>query len=108
MGKTARIRALNDMLRTTFTGGRVMTSAGVATLGDSDRAAVLEKIRAFSAFDSGNDPHGEHDFASVEHDGVRYFAKIDYYTPDLSAGSEDPLDPAQTARVMTIMRADEY
>lgn len=108
MDKTARIRALNDTLRTTFTGGRVVMTAGVAALDDADRAALLEKIRAFSAFDSGNDPHGEHDFASVEHNGDRFFAKIDYYTLDLCAGSEEPSDPARTTRVMTIMRADEY
>lgn len=108
MDKTARIRALNDVLRSTFTGGRVMMSAGVAALSEADRAAVLEKVRTFRAFDNGNDPHREHDFASIEHNGERYFAKIDYYTPDLSAGSEDPSDPAQTTRVMTIMRADEY
>jgi hypothetical protein len=108
MDRTARIRALNDVLRTTFTGGRVMMSAGVAALDEADQAAVLEKVRMFDAFDDGNDPHREHDFVSVEHNGEKFFAKIDYYTPDLSAGSEDPSDRAQTARVMTIMRADEY
>jgi hypothetical protein len=97
MDKTARIRELNDALRTTFTGGRVMMSAGVAALDEAGQAAVLQKVRTFNAFDRDN-----------EHNGVRYFAKIDYYTPDLSAGSEDPSDPAQTARVMTITRADEY
>jgi hypothetical protein len=51
---------------------------------------------------------GEHGFVSVEHDGTTYFAKIDYYTPDLSMGSDDPSDPSQTTRVLTIMRADEY
>jgi hypothetical protein len=108
MDKTARIRELNDTLRTTFTGGRVMLSAGVAALNEAEKASVLEKVRAFADFDKGNDPHGEHDFASVELNGETYFAKIDYYTPDLDGGSEDPSDPAQTTRVMTIMRADEY
>lgn len=108
MDKTARIRELNDVLRTKFSGGRIMMSAGVAALGEADQAAVLQKVRAFDAFDDGNDPHREHDFVSVEHDGEKYFAKIDYYTPDLDAGSEDPSDPQTTTRVMTIMRADEY
>jgi hypothetical protein len=108
MDKTARIRELNDSLRTTFTGGRIMLSTGVAALSQADQAAVLEKVRTFDAFDYGNDPHREHDFVSVEHNGQKFFAKIDYYTPDLCAGSEEPSDPAQTTRVMTVMRADEY
>jgi hypothetical protein len=34
--------------------------------------------------------------------------KIDNYDPTLSGGSEDPSDPAQTVRVLTLMLADEY
>jgi hypothetical protein len=108
MDRTARIRGLNDALRMTFTGGRVMLSAGVAALDGADKAAVLEKVRTFAAFDNSNDPHREHDFVSVEHNGDTFFAKIDYYAPGMDSGSEDPADPNQTMRVMTIMRADEY
>ena len=108
MDKTARLRELNDGFRRSFSGGRVMLTAGVDALPEHDKTAVLEKVRAFEAFDRGNDPHGEHDLAVVEHNGARYFAKIDYYTPDLSMGSEDPSDPTQTTRVLTIMCAEEY
>ena len=38
---------------------------------------------------------------------MTYFFKIDYYVPDLSGGAEDPALP-ETARVLTIMHADEY
>ena len=105
---TTRIRALNDELRRTFSGGKVMLTVGVNSLSDGDKAAVLAKVRAFDKFDSDNDPHCEHDFVAVEHDGVKYFGKIDYYAPDLQSGSEDPADPSQTTRVLTVMRADEY
>ena len=62
----------------------------------------------FKAFSAGNDPHGEHDFGNFEVEGENYFFKIDYYSPDLEGGSEDPADPKKTTRVLTIMRAEEY
>ena len=108
MDKTARIRQLNDAFRQTFVGGRLTTTTGVNALAETDRQTVLAKVRTFAAFDRDNDPHGEHDFVSVEHKGIRYFAKIDYYAPDMRHGSEDPADPAQTVRVLAVMRADEY
>jgi Protein of unknown function (DUF3768) len=106
--KRAKIRALNDAFRKTFRGGRVMMTAGVAALENPVRNAVVEKIKAFDAFDDDNDPWGEHDFVSVEHDGQTYFAKIDYYDRKLEAHSEDAADPEKTCRVMTIMLAEEH
>jgi hypothetical protein len=103
-----RIRLLNDTFRSTFVGGQVLMTAGVNALADEAKAAVLSKVRTFTAFSGDNDPHGEHDFVSFEHDGVTYFGKIDYYAPDMDGGSEDAADPQKTARVLTIMRADEY
>ena len=77
--RRAKIRALNDAFRKTFWGGRVMMTVGVAALEAPVRNAVVEKIKFFEAFDDDNDPWGEHDFVSVEHDGQTYFAKIDLY-----------------------------
>jgi len=105
---TARIRALNDAFRKTLVGGKVLLTVGVSSLPETDRSAVIDKVRTFDAFDRGDDPYGEHDFIAVEHNGERYFAKIDYYAPDLRFGSERPDDAEATTRVMTIMRADEY
>jgi hypothetical protein len=65
-------------------------------------------VRTFREFTPDNDPHGEHDLCSFCVDGQRYFAKIDCYDRDMKYGSQDPTDPAQTTRVLTIMRADEY
>jgi len=104
----AKIRALNDAFRKTFWGGRVLMTAGVAALEAPVRNAVVRKIKAFDAFDDGNDPWGEHDFVSIEHDGQTFFAKIDYYDRKLEAHSEDAADPEKTCRVMTIMLAEEH
>lgn len=108
MDRTARIRELNDAFRKSFVGGKVMLTQGVDALADSDKMAVLAKVRGFDDFNPDNDPHREHDFVSVEHDGTKYFGKLDYYAKDMQQGSEDPADPLQTVRVLTIMRADEY
>ncbi len=106
--KRAKIRALNDAFRTSFWGGRVMMTAGVAALETPVRNAVVEKIKAFDAFDDDNDPWGEHDFVSVEQDGQTFFAKIDYYDRKLEAHSEDAADPKKTCRVLTVMLAEEH
>jgi Protein of unknown function (DUF3768) len=103
-----KIALLNDSLRRTFTGGKVVMTDGVAALPEQKLVQLLERVRSFDAFTNDNDPHGEHDFGSVELAGQTYFFKVDYYAPDMDGGSEDPADPAKTTRVLTIMRADEY
>jgi len=105
---TERIRELNDALRTTFEGGTVVTTPLVRILGNDKLAELLQRVRTFTAFDSDNDPHGEHDFGSIEIEGRQFFFKIDYYDKSMMGGSDDPADPDKTNRVMTIMRADEY
>jgi hypothetical protein len=106
--KTKRIRVLNDAFRSTFLGGRVVMTPGVAALPEHDHAQVLERVRGFDTFSPDNDPHGEHDFGNFDVAGQTYFFKVDYYAPDMEGGSEDPADPDKTTRVLTIMRADEY
>jgi len=101
------IRILNDNFRSTFVGGQVVITAGVNVLPIDAR--VLLAVQSFSNFTKDNDPHGEHDFGSIEIEGETYFFKVDYYDAlDMQFGSENPADPEQTTRVLTIMRADEY
>ncbi|MEM8981285.1 MAG: DUF3768 domain-containing protein [Pseudomonadota bacterium] len=69
---------------------------------------IMRAIADFNAFDDDNDPRGERDFFAFEVDGTKMFLKVDYYGPDLRCGSEDPADPKQTIRVMTIMLPSEY
>ena len=96
---TNKISLLNDTFRTTFVGGKVMMTAAVDALPVDVKANVLQRVRSFSEFDADNDPHHEHDFGIF---------KIDYYSPDMQGGSEDPADPEKTTRVLTIMFASDY
>jgi len=105
---SSRIRLLNDNFRTTFIGGRVMMSAGVAELPLDVKARVLLRVQKFSTFNVKNDPHGEHNFGSFSLAGQKFFWKIDYYDLQCEFGSEDPADAAKTTRVLTIMLAEEY
>lgn len=107
--RAARIRRLNDALRTGAGGeGVILLTQGVIAGGAAFVAAVMQAVRAFSAFDGDNDPHGEHDFGAFETAGERLFFKLDYYDPTMTALSADPGDPAVTRRVLTIMLASEY
>lgn len=108
MDTTDRIRALNDAFRTTFAGGRVVLTAGVAALPSDVRAIAIRKVRTYRDFTEANDPHGEHDFGSFELAGRKFFWKIDAYDNDLEFSSDDPADPERTTRVLTIMLAEAY
>ncbi len=105
---TARVRELNDAFRHSFTGGRVVMTAGVGALPDRVRGAVIAAVRAFDRFDADNDPFGEHDFGAVEIAGERVLWKIDAYDRSLRLHSPDAADPAVTCRVLIIMLAEEY
>ncbi|WP_036283951.1 DUF3768 domain-containing protein [Methylocystis sp. ATCC 49242] len=107
--QTDRIRHLNDAFRRQGSvAGKFMMTAGVASLPLGDQAAIMRKVMSFNAFTPENDPYGEHDFGAFEHNRRNLFWKIDYYSLDMVGGSENPADPAQTVRVLTIMFADEY
>jgi hypothetical protein len=105
---TQRIRALNDTFRTTLQGGRFMITSGVQALGPEAVATLIQRVRTFSQFDQDNDPYEEHDFGAFDHEGQKYFWKIDYYDPSLNYHSDDASDPKGTVRVLTLMRAEEY
>jgi Protein of unknown function (DUF3768) len=103
-----RVRVLNDNFRSTFIGGQVVMTAGVAALCLDVKAHVFIQVQTVTEFNADNDPYGEHDFGAFETGGEKFFWKIDYYDLDMTAGSEDPADPERTRRVLTIMLAEEY
>lgn len=103
-----KIAFLNDGLRRTFARGKVVMTAAVAALPEEQLARVLDRVRTFDEFTNDNDPYGERDFGSFELGGQTFFFKCDYYNKDMSAGSEDPGDPEQTTRVLTIGFMADY
>jgi len=102
------IAELNDAFRRSFTGGQVVVTRGIYDLPPEAQAAITDRVRSFEAFDADNDPHGEHDFGSFDHDGRTIFWKIDLYDRDYKFYSPDPTYPAKTNRVLTILLAEEY
>ena len=101
------VARLNDQFRR-HPGAGWMITAGVQAKGAMFVLAAANAVRAFDAFTTDNDPHGERDFGSFVICGERLLWKIDYYDQDLRFGSDDPSDPAVTRRIMTIMLASEY
>jgi len=108
-----RIAELNDELRRFVpvfpndTKNKIVLTSGICELGDSI-VEILQKVREFNLFDKDNDFYGEHGSGAFDHKGNKIFWKIDYYDNDMKHGSEDPADPSQTIRVLTIMLASEY
>lgn len=105
---TDRIRELNDQLRTTLTGGRVLITPGVAALGPESVERVVKAISVFDNFCNESDPYTEHDFGALDVESKKVFFKIDYYDKGFRGHSPDPSDPAVTERVITLMLAEEY
>lgn len=106
---SSRIAQLNDLARTAMgVASRLVQTHGFNALDPKTQSRIREKVELFNTFTPDNDPYGEHDFGSIEHEGVKVFWKIDYYDKTLEYGSEDPSDPAQTTRVLTLMLAEEY
>jgi len=103
-----RIRELNDLLRVQHVGGRINITSGIDALGPDSILGIVQLMRSFDSFSEDNDPHQEHDFGALEYGQHRIFWKIDYYDKKLEFGSPDAADPAVTARVLTIMLAEEY
>lgn len=117
---TKTIAAQNDAFRSAIGTGRqpsidgreipgmVVATQGIQAMSLADQAQILAQVRDFDAWTTENNPHGEHDYGSFTYKGERILFKIDYYDPELTYGSENPADLAQTMRVLTIMTALEY
>ncbi|QQV79402.1 DUF3768 domain-containing protein (plasmid) [Sphingomonas aliaeris] len=115
----AEIARLNDWLRANITSpgaNRIVMTAGVANLigdvalfrGFRKRAELLRTVRDHETFERSIDPHGHRDMGAFDFEGTPCLWKIDYYDRNLDNGSENPADPFETVRVLTILCADEW
>jgi hypothetical protein len=98
----------NDEFRKSGAEGLTYVTSGVAALSGDAQAEILRRVCEYDDFSPDNDPHGDHDFGSFDHDGQTIFWKIDLYDNDLNFGSPNPEDPAVTTRLLTILLAEEY
>src|SRR5260370_39158752 len=97
---SSKVRYLNDNFRLA---GQFMITVGISALSDGLKMQIVQKVRLFTDFTEGNDPHGEHDFGSFDIDGQTVNWKIDYYDPSMQSGSDKPWRADQTRRVLTFM-----
>jgi hypothetical protein len=108
--RSEAIAQLNDDMRRNprGPGKRTVVTRGINFEGAELIRRALAAVAAFDTFTSGNNVHRERDYGAFQLDGHDLMFKIDYYDVDGLYASEDPSDPAQTLRVMTIMFASEY
>ena len=99
------IRELNDALRQTLAGGRVLLSPGVLSLPVEANAELLERVRSFTAFDPDND--AEHGFGRFDFAGVAYCFELECCSRTHD-GAKEAVDAGKGTRALTVMRADEY
>ena len=117
--KAKRIAVLNDLFRLNFfvptfgprpVPGQVVCTRGISTLPPETQICIWAEVSSFNDF-TEDDIYGEHDFGAFRTEGApeKIFWKIDYYADSSCGfGSEDPSNPAQCFRVLTIMLASEY
>jgi Protein of unknown function (DUF3768) len=103
MDRRAKIIALNDQLRTTFTGGRVQMTPSVYGLDARLRGRALSVLAHYSKFDADS----EHDWGSFIFAGYSFEWRIEHRGKDGTGHSPDPADPERTLRVLTLYAIDD-
>ena len=79
---TKKIHELNDALRKTLDGGKLVMTRGVIALGAEVIHALTEALQSYDNFSAENDPYGEHDFGAMTVMGHDLIFKIDYFDLD--------------------------
>lgn len=106
------IARLNDAFRKEIfsqPSGRVLMTRTLTQMFDDHASMrILKTIQNFNDFNKGNDPYGERDFGGFDFEQQRIIWKIDYYDHSMEYGSQNPADPDQTNRVITIMAPQDW
>ena len=105
---TVIIAGLNDRARQRLDHCCWILTQGVLACDPITVAELLIAVEDFDNFTADNDPYAEHDFGAIRLSGDTFFWKFYYYDLDLQMHSPDPNDPTITARVLTVMLAEEY
>jgi len=106
--RAARVRELNDVFRKAPRSlGRLCLTRSIAAMPLGSQLAILHRVMTFDAFTESDDPSQEHKFGAFEYEDEKILWRIDYYDLACEHASDDPSDPTQTTRVMTIMLASE-
>ncbi|MDH5727368.1 MAG: DUF3768 domain-containing protein [Gammaproteobacteria bacterium] len=95
-----RIAKLNDQLRTTFKGGRILLSDTVMNLPPELKKMVFLGVTEYREFRQPG--YDTHDFGRFTLRGQSYYWAIQCYHPTLFEPSTDPSDPTKTRRVLLI------
>jgi len=106
--KLAEIRRLNDAFRTSFRGGQILLTEGVASLPTELVASALLQVSSFKDWTPEIDAHEEHDYLSFDLCNREFVFVIQYYDLKLAGPSIDPADPNITKRVATLMLTHEW
>ena len=69
--RKAKIRELNDTLRTTGVGGETFLTDNILAMGPDFMAKACKAVREFRNFNRNNDPYEEHDCAVLKVKGKR-------------------------------------
>ena len=114
IARAEQIAKLNDRARSGFDpSARIMFTRGCLDAfcsGDTQSGLVAqaELIKSMRRHSFEEDAYGERDFGAFTFRGEKIFFKVDYFDLNLEYGSEDPADASITARVVTIMLAEDY
>lgn len=120
----AAIAALNDEARSALgIGCTLAATPGFLSLPKADQTRVCDLVQSYDAWTIGTDCYGEHDFGIIFQlgDGSwttdtpggegwlgAIFWKMDYFDLGFAEPSKRPWDQSVTARILTLMRPDEF